>query len=110
MDLQLPLYRHILGHWYGPEIADHPASTAYFTLPADPAETAVEEFTELNNDTIESAMRCAAEIAALVNKGRFWPPQPFNGSWNDPFGAIFPNGKPEACFTEETIAFLKGTE
>jgi ATP-dependent helicase/nuclease subunit B len=110
MDLQLPLYRYILSHWHGPEIGDHPASTAYFTLPADPAETAVEEFTELNNDTMESAMRCAAEIAALVNKGRFWPPQPFNGSWNDPFGAIFLNGKPEACFTEETIAFLKGTE
>lgn len=107
-DLQLPLYRHILGHWYGSEIGDRPIVTAYFTLSADSDETAVKDFSELSDDVFASAMRCATEIAERVHKGDFWPPQPFNTSWDDPFEALFLNGKPEACFTDETIAFLKG--
>jgi ATP-dependent helicase/nuclease subunit B len=108
-DLQLPLYRHILGHWYGAGIGERPIVTAYFTLSADPEETAVKEFSELSDDIFASAMRCATEITRRVHKGEFWPPQPFNTSWDDPFEALFLNGKPEACITDETIAFLKGT-
>jgi ATP-dependent helicase/nuclease subunit B len=107
-DLQLPLYREILKHWHGAEIGDAPIHTAYFSLSADPAETAVMDFSELTDDVMISALRCANEIAGRVHNGRFWPPQPYNSSWEDPFGALFLNGKPEACFTEETIAFLKG--
>ncbi|MEI8293858.1 MAG: PD-(D/E)XK nuclease family protein [bacterium] len=107
-DLQLPLYRQILGHWYKSEIGDRPIITAYFTLSADPEETAVKEFSELSDGVFASAMQCATEIARRVQSGEFWPPQPFNTSWDDPFAALFLNGKPDACFTEETIAFLKG--
>jgi ATP-dependent helicase/nuclease subunit B len=107
-DLQLPLYRHILQHWYGPQIGGQPITTAYFTLSADPAETAIHPFSELSEDVFSSAMNCAAEIARRVHAGEFWPPQPVNTSWDDPFEALFLNGKPEACFTEETIEFLKG--
>ncbi len=107
-DLQLPLYRHILQHWYGPEIGGLPIVAAYFTLSADPAETAIQPFSELSEAVFSSAMDCAAEIARRVHAGEFWPPQPVNTSWDDPFEALFLNGKPEACFTEETIEFLKG--
>jgi len=107
-DLQLPLYRHILQHWHGPQIGEQPIFTAYFTLSADPAETAIHPFSELSEDVFSSAMNCAAEIARRVHAGEFWPPQPVNTSWDDPFEALFLNGKPESCFTEETIEFLKG--
>ena len=107
-DLQLPLYSKILRHWHGVEIGDAPIITAYFTLSADPAETAVHEFTELNNDVMDSALTCANAIAGLVHKGVFWPPQPLKTSWDDTFEPLFLNGKLEACFALETIAFLEG--
>jgi ATP-dependent helicase/nuclease subunit B len=107
-DLQLPLYRHILQHWYGSEIGEQPIVTAYFTLSADPAEIAIQPFSELSNAVFSSAMDCATEIARRVHAGEFWPPQLVNTSWDDPFEALFLNRKPEACFTEETIEFLKG--
>ncbi len=107
-DLQLPLYCYILDHWYGSEIGDRPIVTAYFTLSADPTETAVQPFSELSKSVFSSAMECAMEIARRVHKGEFWPPQPLNTSWDDPFEALFLNGKPEASFTAETMDFLKG--
>ena len=109
-DLQLPLYRQILSHWHGVEIGDAPMVTAYFTLSADPAETAVHEFTELSDDVMVSAMDCANAIAELVHKGVFWPPQPLKTSWDDPFDLLFLNGNPTACVTPETIAFLEGNK
>jgi ATP-dependent helicase/nuclease subunit B len=109
-DLQLPLYRQILSHWHGVEIGDAPMVTAYFTLSADPAETAVHEFTELSDDVMVSAMDCANAIAELVHKGVFWPPQPLKTSWDDPFDPLFLNGNPTACVTPETIAFLEGNK
>jgi hypothetical protein len=87
-DLQLPLYRHILQHWHGAEIGDQPIVTAYFTLSADPAETAIQPFSELSDAVFSSAMDCATEIAQRVHKGEFWPPQPPNTSWDDPFEAL----------------------
>jgi ATP-dependent helicase/nuclease subunit B len=107
-DLQLPLYRHILQHWYGSEIGEQPIVTAYFTLSADPAEIAIQPFSELSDAVFSSAMDCATEIARRVHKGEFWPPQPVNTSWDDPFEALFLNRKPEACFNQETMEFLKG--
>lgn len=109
-DLQLPLYARILRHWHGQEIGDGPVLTAYFTLSADPTETAVKEFTELGGDVMESAMACAKEIAARVQEGKFWPPQPLKTSWDDPFEALFLNGNPEACIAAETIEFLEGNK
>ncbi|MFM8831486.1 MAG: PD-(D/E)XK nuclease family protein, partial [Spartobacteria bacterium] len=109
-DLQLPLYAKILRHWHGTEIGDAPIITAYFTLSADPAETAVHEFTELDKDVMDSALACAKAIAGLVRKGVFWPPQPLKNSLNDPFEPLFLNGKPEACVAPETIVFLEGNK
>jgi len=109
-DLQLPLYIQILRHWHGAEIGEARVSTAYFLLSADPSETAVKEFTELNEAVMLSAMACAEEIAARVQKGIFWPPQPIKTSWGDPFEALFLNGKPEHCISEETVEILKGAQ
>lgn len=107
-DLQLPLYIQILRHWHGSEIGEVPVTSAYFTLSADPAATAVKEFTELDADVMESALACAAEIARRVGRGNFWPPQPLKTQWSDPFDAFFLNGIPEDCITSETIDFLRG--
>jgi hypothetical protein len=79
-------------------------------LSADPAATAIQEFTELDVEVMNSAMACAERIAALVHNGNFWPPQPLKTSWVDPFESLFLNGNPEACITPETIAFLKGNK
>ena len=40
-NLQLPLYRKILEHWYPKECAKHPPETAYFVLPSDPNESGI---------------------------------------------------------------------
>ena len=107
-DLQLPLYAIILRHWHGAEIGESPVHTGHFVLSADPAATAIQEFTELDAEVMNSAMDCAKKIAVLVHKGHFWPPQPLKTSWDDPFEALFLNGNPEDCIAPETIAFLKG--
>lgn len=109
-ELQLPLYATILRHWHGGEIGESPVHTGYFVLSADPAATAIQEFTELDAEVMKSAMACAEKIAALVQSGNFWPPQPLKTSWADPFETLFLNGKPEACITPETITFLKGDQ
>ena len=109
-ELQLPLYAKILRHWHGAEMGNSPVHTGYFVLSADPAATAILEFTELDVEVMSSAMTCAERIAALVHNGNFWPPQPLKTSWVDPFEALFLNGNPEACIAPETIAFLKGNQ
>jgi ATP-dependent helicase/nuclease subunit B len=113
-DLQLPLYRRILEHWYPAECEAHPPETAYFLLPSDPNETGIATFEELdttrNPDAYASALNCAEAVAKVIHAGRFWPPQPFRASWNDPAGPIFVNGSPEDCVSPESIALLKGGE
>ena len=91
-------------------MGEAPVHTGYFVLSADPAATAIQEFAELDAEVMSSAMTCAETIAALVQNGNFWPPQPLKTSWADPFEALFLNGKPEACVAPETIAFLKGNQ
>lgn len=91
-------------------MGEAPVHTGYFVLSADPAATAIQEFAELDAEVMSSAMTCAETIAALVQNGNFWPPQPLKTSWADPFEALFHNGKPEACVAPETIAFLKGNQ
>lgn len=103
MDLQLPLYRLIAEHLY----PGRPVHTAYFILGADPSETSIQELA-LSDDLQRSAVRCAEAVAARVDCGQFWPPQPHKASWEDPFESLFLNGPPEKCFDPGTIAFLKG--
>lgn len=108
IDLQLPLYLKILGHWHGEDLGESTASTAYFILSADPAETSVQEFVELDPAAWNSAMACAEDVAARVSKGIFWPPGNVSSRWQDPFQALFTNGKPENCIDPATIRFLEG--
>lgn len=113
-NLQLPLYRRILEHWYPEECAAQPPETAYFLLPSDPNETGIAAFEELdatlNPDAYSSALNCAEAVAEAIHAGQFWPPQPFRSSWDDPAGPIFVNGAPEDCVSPESIALLKGGE
>lgn len=108
IDLQLPLYLKILSHWHGTEFGENPSTSAYFILSADPAETTVQEFVELDSAVQNSAMRCAEDIASRVAKGIFWPPGSVASRWEDPFKALFTNGKPEDCIDPYTIRFLEG--
>jgi ATP-dependent helicase/nuclease subunit B len=108
-DLQLPLYLAITRHWHAAEIGDAPLRAAYFTLSADPAESAILEFPLLDDPAIQaSAMACAEAIARKVADGIFWPPQPVPGRWDDPFAPLFLNGDPAACIHPSTISFLEG--
>lgn len=111
-NLQLPLYRKILEHWYPKECAAQAPETAYFVLPSDPNESGLYAFDELgeamNPDVYPAALACAEAVAQQIVNGVFWPPQPFRGSWDDPVAPLFVNGAPEDCIAAETIEKLKG--
>jgi DNA-binding Lrp family transcriptional regulator len=107
-NLQLPLYRKILEHWYPKQCAEHPPEMAYFVLPSDPNESDIYPFDELSEELYLKAIDCAIAITQNIAKGHFWPPQAFRGSWDDPVAPIFVNGSPEDCIAPETIVKLKG--
>lgn len=111
-NLQLPLYRKILEHWYPEETRAHTPETAYFVLPSDPNETGIYAFDELkeelNPGAYASALDCADSVATQIAAGVFWPPQPFRNNWVDPLAPLFVNGTPENCIHPETIQTLKG--
>lgn len=110
-DLQLPLYRRILEHWYPEETAQHLPEVAYFVLPSDPNESGIYRFAELNEaDHYEAAMTCAEKVVESIAGGVYWPPQPFRGNWDDPLTPLFTNGDPEHCIDSATIAQLKGAQ
>jgi ATP-dependent helicase/nuclease subunit B len=110
-DLQLPLYRRILEHWYPEETAQHLPEVAYFVLPSDPNESGIYRFDELNEaDHYAAALACAETVAASIAAGVFWPPQPFRGSWDDPLAPLFVNGAPDQCIDRETITQLTGVQ
>lgn len=109
INLQLPLYRRILEHWYPEETAEHATQTAYFVLPSDPNETGIDTFVELDSEGIyESALACAEAVAKQIHEGIYWPPQPFRGSWDDPIAPLLVNGPPEDCIAPDTIDQLTG--
>ena len=102
IDLQLPLYRRIAeGLFPGRDV-----QTAYFVLAADPEESRVLEL-DLDEEKMDSALRCAEVVSDLVSNGVFWPPQPLPGGWSDPYAGLFLNGNPDECFDQETLTFLK---
>jgi hypothetical protein len=103
--LQLPLYRKVVEGLS----SGRPIETAYLALTADPKESILAPFS-LKEAEIESAERCAEEVASRVRKGIFWPPQPLRSSAWDPFGLLFMEGRFEECIDEATISFLKGVE
>ena len=110
IDLQLPLYLKILHHWHGADFSETSPVAGYFNLSADPSETSVNEFVELDPVVLASAIRCAEDVAGRVAAGNFWPPAQSSSRWDDPFQPIFTNGKPEECIDAETIQFLKGAQ
>ena len=107
-NLQLPLYRKILEHWYPKRCAEHPPEMAYFVLPSDPNESGIHPFDELSEELYLEAIDCAEAITQNIATGHFWPPQAFRGSWDDPVAPLFVNGSPEDCIAPETITKLKG--
>jgi len=107
-NLQLPLYRKILEHWYPKRCAEHPPEIAYFVLPSDPNESGIHPFDELSEELYLEAIDCAEAVTQNIATGHFWPPQAFRGSWDDPVAPLFVNGSPEDCIAPETITKLKG--
>ena len=107
-NLQLPLYRKILEHWYPKRCAEHPPEMAYFVLPSDPNESGIYPFDELSEELYLEAIDCAEAVTQNIATGHFWPPQAFRGSWDDPVAPLFVNGSPEDCIAPETITKLKG--
>jgi ATP-dependent helicase/nuclease subunit B len=111
-NLQLPLYRRILEHWYPEESKTLTPTTAYFILPSDPNESGIYPFEEMddtnNPELYQSALNCAEAVAAHITRGLYWPPQPFRGSWDDTIAPILVNGSPEECISAESIELLKG--
>ena len=111
-NLQLPLYRYILEHWYPEECARYRPETAYFVLPSDPNDSGIYNFEELdesrNPDAYRSAITCAEAITTQMTHGVFWPPQPFRGSWDDPIAPLLVNGSPEDSIHPDTITQLMG--
>jgi ATP-dependent helicase/nuclease subunit B len=103
MDLQLPLYHRIAKHWY----PGQNVSTAYFLLPADPDQSAIKDWPELE-DCLDSALGCAEVVAEKIRRGVFWPPRGHKSPWEDPLETWLVNGAPEDSFDQDTIAFLKG--
>ena len=107
-NLQLPLYRKILEHWYPKACAKHSPETAYFLLPSDPNESGIYPFNELSEKLYVKAISCAEAISQKITEGHFWAPQVFRRPWDDPFASLFVNGAPENCIAPETIEKLKG--
>ena len=107
-NLQLPLYRKILEHWYPQQCTEYPPEMAYFVLPSDPNDSGICPFDELSEELYQEAIDCAVVITENIAEGHFWPPQAFRGSWDDPFAPLFVNGAPENCIAPETIAKLEG--
>ena len=107
-NLQLPLYRKILEHWYPERCAEHPPEMAYFVLPSDPNESGIHPFDELSEELYLEAIDCAEAVTQNIATGHFWPPQAFRGFWDDPVAPLFVNGSPEDCIAPETITKLKG--
>lgn len=71
VDLQLPLYVHLLEAQYGSDI-----TTGYFVLGRSAAETDIFLWHDLDGEFLSSALECARNIAGAVKKGLFYPPAP----------------------------------
>ena len=109
-NLQLPLYRKIVEHWYPSECSMQKPELTYLILPSDPNESGIYGFDELSEELYSSAIACAEAVAKNITKKVFWPPRPFLSNWDDPAKPLFINGRPEDCIEEESIERLKGTK
>lgn len=69
LDLQLPLYAAALRHR-----GLRPDTASYFCLPKSVLETEVKTWADFNDQWMDRALECAAEIVRRLREGRFWPP------------------------------------
>ncbi|MBN1855916.1 MAG: PD-(D/E)XK nuclease family protein [Dehalococcoidia bacterium] len=73
VDLQLPLYSHMLAT-HSPEFAD--TVPGYFNIPGRVDETGVKLWDGFTPELRESAITCARGVAMDLRDRRFWPPSP----------------------------------
>ena len=67
IDLQLPLYAHLLG-------GDEVPLIGYFNMPKAVTETGIEIWPDFDAATLQSARRCTEAIIGEIKAGHFWPP------------------------------------
>ena len=90
MDLQLPLYLHLLDSIK--DIKNHPIHLGYVLLPSDSKQTQF-AIAEWDAEDLEVAVEAAFEIVRGVRRQEFWPPtDPYPYKNNDDFAAIVQNG------------------
>jgi len=92
-DLQLPLYRLLLGAVEDADVA--PPELAYFNLPKTVDDAAVAVWNEFNEVLYESALTCAHGVVEGILKGVFWPPSA--RVEHDDFGELFYDNA-DLCF------------
>ena len=102
MDLQLPLYRHLLGSLKGlPEATLH---LGYVLLPATPGDTRF-ALASWSAKDLETADEAARQVVRRIRQEAFWPPSdPYPYAQTDDFAAIVQHGvfgRPP--FREETL-------
>lgn len=89
VDLQLPIYRHVLAAEFGGAVA-----CGYFNLPKAIGETGLAFWPDYTPELHEAAWRCTAGVVAAIRAGAFWPPREFTGAdaERDEFAALFHGG------------------
>ena len=81
-DLQLPLYAAALAHR-----GLKPDELGYFTLPKSVQDTKILLWEDFDDEWLEQALACAAEVVRRLQEGRFWPPA--DKARNGDFEALF---------------------
>lgn len=97
-DLQLPLYRLLLGQ--GDPDLRYVAELGYFNLPKALHESGVAVWESLDDALLASAETCASGVVDDVRRGRFWPPSKVA---HDDYEILFPAAA-EECMDAEGFA------
>lgn len=100
VNLQLPLYL-----WVGQHHLARSTSVAYFNLPRASAETGIEAWPDLDEATLQSALRCAEGVVADIRAQRFWPP---GKAYPDAALDAWLQPNVESVFHPEALAALQG--
>lgn len=87
VDLQLPLYRHLVRRW---GLAGR-IELGYFTLPDDVNGVGV-QLAEWSDPELESADQVACDVIRAVREEKFWPPADPPPKYADEFAAICQEG------------------
>jgi len=82
VDLQLPLYRHILLQRENYSKFEGAIELGYILLSADSA-GASHEFVAWSEEDFDEALEIAREIAGDVREERFWPPSDSSRAFDD---------------------------